>query len=306
MRYRAIISVLILISILSLAVCTKTSYAQAYIFGEEYFGNGIVKSAVTDSVPKWDTDFIGGLNGNEAAYSNWSNGGVNSLALTASTVFDTKYVSHRFGYYANVNLKYGQTEIQGFGLRKTDDLIQLKNQMNLFFNDHRYSGFISLSFLSQFDKGYNYPNDSTDVLVSRFMGPAYLKEGSGIAFQPVDYISFQGGFALQQTIVNDTTLSTRYGLKPHSRLLSEGGIGLGISFNKDIFKNVNFQSSMETFTSFIKPIRSTDVSFSNELTGKVNDFMNVNLQFQMLYNDDISKALQIKQILALGVNIRIL
>lgn len=306
MSYRAIISIIVLVSIFSLVLCTKIGYAQAYIFGEEYFHNGIIQPADSDSVAQWQTDFIGGLNGNEAAYSNWGNGGVNSLALTASTIFNTKYVSHRFGYYANVNLKYGQTKIQGFGLRKTDDLIQFKNQMNIFFNDHRFSGFLSLSFLSQFDKGYNYPNDSTDVLVSRFMGPAYLKEGTGIAYQPVDYISIQGGFALQQTIVKDTTLSTRYGLKPHSKVLPEGGIGIGISFDKDIFTNVTYQTSLETFTSFVKPIRSTDISFSNELTGKVNDFMNVNLQFQMLYNDDITKAVQIKQVLALGVNIRIL
>lgn len=290
----------------SLLMGSRFTYAQAYIFGEEYFHNGVIQPADSDSVPRWSTNFTGSLNGNEAAYSNWSDGGVNSLALTASTVFNSKYVSHRFGYNVDVNLKYGQTKLQGFGLRKTDDLIRLKNQMNLFFNDRRFSGFVSVSFKSQFDKGFEYPNDSTEVLISRFLAPAYLKEGTGIAFQPVDYFSIQGGFALQQTIVRDTTLSTRYGLKRHSTLLTEGGIGIGIDFNKEVFKNVTFHSSIETFTSFVKPIRSTDVSFANEITGKVNSFMNVNLQFEMLYNDDITKAIQIKQVLALGVNIQIL
>lgn len=306
MRYSRNKLTVALATAFTLLIGSNVTYAQAYIFGEEYFHNGVVQAADTDSVPHWSTNFIGSLNGNEAAYSNWSDGGVNSLALTASTVFNSKYVSRRLGYNALVNLKYGQTKLQGFGLRKTDDLIRLKNQINLFFKDRRFSGFFSVGFKSQFDKGYEYPTDTTDVLISRFLAPAYVKEGTGIAFQPVDYFSIQGGFALQQTIVRDTTLSTRYGLKKHSTILNEGGIGIGINFNKEIFKNVTFQSSIETFTSFVKPIRSTQVSFANELTGKINSFMNVNLQFEMLYNDNITKAIQIKQVLALGVNVQIL
>jgi hypothetical protein len=259
-----------------------------------------------DSLPLWDVNFVGGLNGNQAAYSNWSQGGVSSLALTASTLFKANYYSKWIGYKLLVNLKYGQTRLPGNDIRKTDDIININNQFNYFFTQDHLSFFGAVDFLSQFDKGYKYNDNAPNVLISNFLAPAYITESTGLAYSPVEFLSVQGGFALKQTVVKDTSLSLRYGLQRGRKFRSEGGISTAINVNLEIMKNVSLTTSFTSFTSFLKPLSSTDFSLNNELTGKINNFINANLQFAMVYNDDITKALQIKQVLSLGFNITIL
>lgn len=268
--------------------------------------NVTITKAKRDTVPKWDVSFVGGLNGNQAAYSNWAQGGVSSMAITASTLFNANYTSQWIGYKAVVNLKYGQTRLPGNDIRKTDDIISINNQFNYFFSQDHLSLFGAVDFQSQFDKGYKYNNNAPNILISRFLAPAYITESSGLAFQATKFLSVQGGFALKQTIVRDTSLSMRYGLRRGRAFRSEGGVSTALNLNLNVMKNVTLTTSFVSFTSFLKPVTSTDFSFNNELTGKINNFLNANLQFAMVYNDDITKALQIKQVLALGFNVRII
>ena len=55
-------------------------------------------STETPSVSIWKKSWVANLNGSQAQYSNWSGGGVNSVAATASTVFSAHYKKDKFGY----------------------------------------------------------------------------------------------------------------------------------------------------------------------------------------------------------------
>lgn len=259
-----------------------------------------------DSLPTWKVRFIGGINGNEAAYSNWSQGGVSAMALTASSLFNANYLSKWIGYKLMINLKYGETRLPGNEIRKTDDIISINNQFNYFFTQDNLSLFGAVDFLSQFYRGYKYHNNAPNELISSFLAPAYITESSGLAYQPTKILSVQAGFALRQTIVKDTSLSVRYGLKRGRAFQSEGGVSTALNLNLDVMKNVSLTSSFVSFTSFLKPITSTDFSFNNEISGQINDYLNANLQFAIVYNRDVTRALQIKQVLALGFNVRII
>ncbi|MDZ7690536.1 MAG: DUF3078 domain-containing protein [Balneolaceae bacterium] len=61
----------------------------------------------------WRYDWVGGFNGSQASYRNWSQGGVNTVSLTASTVLNMRYRKERFGYHLISNFKYGQARIEG-------------------------------------------------------------------------------------------------------------------------------------------------------------------------------------------------
>jgi len=261
---------------------------------------------IPDSLKDWHLHFVGALNGNQAAYSNWSQGGVNSFALTGATLFQAMYREQQFGYQMDVNLKYGQAQLQGKGLRKTDDMIKFDNQVDLYMNNPLYSAFVLVSFQSQFDKGFKYHDNAPNEFISSFLSPAYIQEVAGYSYQPADFFKAKIGFSFKQTIVKDTVLSTRYGLKPNHYLKSESGIYLGLQFQKTILPNVTLSSGFDSFTSFLKKITSTDIAWNNELIGQINKFMSADLQFSLVYNDDVTKALQVKQVLGLGVNITIL
>lgn len=297
----------VLLSILLVILFISPSLSYGQISAPTYAQTPIFDSPVSkDTVPDWQLQFIGSLNGNQAAYSNWSQGGVNSLAMTASTVFNAAYAEKKFGYQLGINLKYGQTRLQKHDIRKTDDQILMKNQINYNLTKKVLSLFGAVIFQTQFDKGYDYQKGPPYKLISRFFAPAYITESTGLLYRPVKYFSVQGGFGMKQTIIRDTTLSVHYGLRSGRKLMTEGGISLEVQFNKEIFKNVSLSSGFVSFTSFLKPFRSTDFSFANELSGKINSFMNADFQFVAVYNDNVTKAIQIKQVLALGLSFRFL
>ena len=263
---------------------------------------------VSDTLQGWDYSWVGGLNGSQAAYNNWSQGGVNTISVTASTVLNAKYRKDRFAYAFSTNLKYGKARLEGEETRKTDDKIAINNKFSYLFNDERWSAFANINFATQFDQGFDYDvADGEDpILLSSFFAPAYFTQVGGIAFNPVEYFTAEAGLALKETIVTDTDLSQRYGLDAGEKFRFEPGYSLALNFDKNIVSSVRLISTVETFSNLQESIKSTDITFSNELIGKINDYLNTSLQFVVIYDDDFSKKAQIKQVLSVGVSFSIL
>lgn len=260
---------------------------------------------VEDTLDGWMADWVADLNGAQAAYSNWSGGGVNTLSVTASTIFNLMYRDGPFSYAFATNLKYGQARLEGEETRKTNDRIAINNKFNYQFLNPHWSAFGNINFSTQFDKGFNYGSDPP-TLISNFFAPAYFTQIAGIAYSPADFFSTEAGLAMKQTLVNDTTLSDRYGLDPGEEFRFETGYALALNIEKTIFSNVRLISSVETFTNLQESLRHTDVHFNNEIIGKINDFMNMSFQFVMIYDRDFSREVQIKQVLSAGVSVSIL
>lgn len=263
------------------------------------------KVVVSDTLRGWQMDWVSGINGSQASYDNWSQGGVNTISVTASTVFNAKYRKGQFAYALGTNFKYGKSRLQGEGTRKTDDRIAVNNKFSYLFEDERWSAFGNINFSTQFDQGYDYAEEPP-VVISSFFAPAYFTQIAGISFQPEDYFTAEAGMAMKQTIVSDTDLSTRYGLEPGETFRFEPGYSLAMNFEKTVVSNVRLVSSVETFTNLQRHVDKTDVHFSNELTGKINDYLNMSFQFVMVYDSDFSRELQIKQVLSAGLSYSIL
>ncbi|MCG8372335.1 MAG: DUF3078 domain-containing protein [Balneolales bacterium] len=253
---------------------------------------------------EWYSTWIAGLNGSQSTFENWAAGGQNNVSATVFSRINGAYQKGRFKYGYVINLRYGITNIEGEESRKTDDRIATKHRIAYILNDaNTMNMFAQVSFVTQFYDGYDYSGEER-VRISDFMAPGYFTESIGYAYTPRDFISFEAGLALKQTIVTDDSLvvSPGYGIDPGENLLSEGGLNLGISFNKEILPNVNYNSSLETFNNLKKPVVSTDFAWANELTGRINSFMTASFTFEMIYDDDvIADELQTKQILGVGI-----
>jgi len=254
----------------------------------------------TPPVSLWNKSWVGNLNGSQAQYSNWSGGGVNSIAATASTVFSASYKKEKFGYKTDINLKYGQTRIDWDNVQKTDDLIRFSNKGEFYFSNEHWSAFALVDFKTQFDQGFNADN----ILVSNFFAPAFFQEGLGISYKPGEKFSAEAGLALKQTIVSDTSLSKYYGVDTGKSFRNEGGITIALKYKTPIMENTTYTGTLETFTNVqTHLINRTDFLFSNEVNGKINDFLSANIQFAIMYDRDFNNKLQIKQVLALGINV---
>lgn len=261
--------------------------------------------SVSDTLTGWSQELVTSLNGSQASYKNWSQGGVNTVSGTGALLFKLKHRNDRMGYGLITNLKYGQTRLGGDEVRKTDDLLALKTRISYTFDDPRVNGFGSVSFNTQFDKGYDYSGDDP-VLISKFMAPGYSKQLAGLSFDPADFISAEAGLGFKETFMADTALSTLYGLDAGESFRFEPGLNIAVNVEKEIFKNVLYSGGIQTFTNLQTSLDATDVTFSNELIGRINNNLNTTIQFVVLYDKDYSTALQIKQVLSVGFSYQLM
>jgi len=261
-----------------------------------------------DSLRGWKNSWSGRVNGSQASFSNWSQGGVNTISMTASTIFNAMFQSGRFSYTHSTDLKFGKAKIEDEGTRKTDDLIALRNKFNYEFSNPAWSVFGSVSLRTQFDEGFEYAasDDEEDILISKFFAPAYLTEIIGVQYKPVEYFNTQLGVTGKETFVRDTRLSTRYGLAPGESFGFEPGFSFLMNFDKTILTNVRYISSFETFTNVENDFSGTDIYFANELVGSINSFLNTSFQFEMVLDKDFSDEIQVKQVLSVGISVNFL
>ena len=264
--------------------------------------------SIPDTLNGWDQSWVASLNGSQAAYSNWSQGGVSSVSGTGSSVFSLLYRDGQFAYGFRTNLKYGQSRADGQGVRKTDDLISIRNRFTYTFEeDGSLSAYGVIGFKTQFDQGFDYGAKVAggDSLISNFMAPGYFNEGIGLAYAPSPSFIFEAGLGLKQTVISDGDLAPNYGLDQGDTFRSEGGLTTGINFEKQIAENILYSSSLETFTNFLIPISETDVAWGNELVGQINSIVSASFQFELRYDNDFSSEVQLKQVLSAGVSVNL-
>ncbi len=271
------------------------------MFQSDSLAKASIASEKPDSVKYWTKKWVLSLNGSQASYSNWSQGNNNSIAATGGNMFNATYKKDRYSYDVLLHFRYGQAKINGSEIRKTDDLFHIRNRVNHLLHATKYTAYFEVDFRTQFDAGY----DKNNVFISNFMSPGYLQETAGLGYKPVDYVQLQSGLTLKQTFVADTLLSRRYGVTSGKNFRSEGGFSVGASFKKNIAKNLTLNSNVQTFTNFLQSVEHTDVIFNNELSGKINSFMNTNIQFSLMYDRDFNKQIQVKQVLAVGLSFNV-
>ena len=264
---------------------------------------------VPDTLSGWDMGWEAGLNVSQAAYSNWSTGGVNSYNLNSFSRIRIMYQKDRFAYDFQVRTRYGQARVQEEGRRKTDDRIRIRNRFlyDLSQEDSEFKLFGNLNFETQFTEGFDYGggDEGQDVLISDFFSPAYFNQIVGLAYFPEDEFSVDAGLGLRQTVIRDTTLSERYGLDPGQQFRLESGVALGVNFETEIMEDIDYTVSIESFTNVFRPMRDTYVAFGNQLTGRVNDYVNVQFQLDIVHDPDFSRRLQLAQSFSAGVTVNI-
>jgi hypothetical protein len=252
-----------------------------------------------------------GANLNQGSFSsNWTGGGVNSVALGMFFNALSEKKKGKNSWRNDFQSQYGIVRNKGQQSRKNVDRIFFDTKYNRELTS-KWSLFANINFLSQFGSGYEYSSDPDSVnvkkKVSGILSPAYLTEAIGIEYRPVPYffIDFAPG-ALRQTIVVDKDLyvntpdQKNYGVPIGKRVRTEAAlIQMVANFDKDIAKSVNLKFRYLLFSSFKHPL-NIDNRLDAMLTAKVNKFVNVNLGAIVVYDEDQSDKIQFAQALSIG------
>lgn len=265
-----------------------------------------------DSMLSWTGDLVGTLRASQAAYRNWTGGGLSTLAMTLDVqgrlVGATTHWKQRY----DLRLTLGVIQQDTFAVRKASDRVRLKGVLK-----YRGAGFfetfnptLALDLRTQLIAGYNYEKDplglerTPPVEVSDFFAPATLTQTIGLTYDPGTWYTQRLSIGTKEVIVIERRLRPLYGLAPGTAVHVEAGVESTTRIRYRFSERVYFESTLGLFAAFNKDL--PDLIWENLLQLQFNGWLSVDLEMIALYDGEISQALQIKEVLAIGASIELI
>ncbi len=277
-----------------------------------------LKKVSSDTTAGWETGGMAAITFGHSSFTNWAAGGINSVSINGLSSMFAKYKKGNLTWDNNFDIGYGiqrQGNKENAEFLKTDDRIDVATKLGVKANDKLYYAAL-LNFKTQFTNGYNYPNDS--IAISSFLAPGYLLTAVGIDYKPTNALTvFIAPLTSKTTFVNNQTLADAgaYGVEAGKKTRSEFGGYIKTGLTKDIAKNINLSTKLDLFSNYLHNPQNIDINWELLLSMKVNKYLTVNINTQMLYDDDVTvpvdkdgdgisestgKRLQFKEILGIG------
>jgi hypothetical protein len=257
----------------------------------------------------WKKKLNFSLNLNQASFSsNWKAGGINAFGFNTLFNYKANYKEGRISWDNDIDLAFGFVNNSGLGYRKTIDRIYLDTKYGYDISKN-WALFTSLNFLTQFTKGYNYPDDDSEQLISDILAPAFITGAVGLEYHPVDYFKVRiAPLAPRVTIVQDPTRFTRtvgpqpYGVDSTETVRYEWlGFQLMAEFDKKIYENINLKWRYVMFANYeTLEARRLDHRLDLDLIAKVGKYINVGLGGILLYDYDQDTGAQLSQVFSIG------
>lgn len=251
----------------------------------------------------WQKALVGGLNLTQTSFDNWAQGGENSFAWQVNVNFKFVNNQEKFNWANAGKFTYGSTKIGSQEMRKSIDEIKLEtvytHKMATYLNP-----FVAATGETQFAPGYNYAAQPK-TQIAAFFDPAYFRESVGMGYKPNDVVQTRLGGAMKQTVTTSDNYPVNYADDPETtdkieKFKNEIGLESVTDVKWKLTETTLFTSKLELFST-LKAFDQTDVNWDNLVSVKVSKYFNVNFNFKLFYDKDISPKRQINQSIALGI-----
>lgn len=231
-----------------------------------------------------------GLNFSQVYLSNWAAGGQNSLSSNGLVSLFANRVKGKSSWDNTLDLAYGMLWQGDAAGVKTDDKIDFASKWGYQANqDWFYSALFN--FRTQFAPGYEDPFADDLVRISDFLAPAFSLAALGMDYKPSDnFTAFISPSTLKMTIVNDTTLSTNYGVAAGEMFRAEIGGYAKVQYTTELAENVSLMTKVDLFSNYLNNPQNVDVNWETLISMKINEYMSATISTQLIYDDDIAIA----------------
>jgi hypothetical protein len=288
-----------------------------------------------DTIRYWKLGGGFGMNFNQSSFTNWAAGGEDAISTTGLVNLFANYKKGHWTWDNNIDLGYGVMKSGGGPFRKNEDKIDLTTKVGRYAFKDRWYYSAMLNFKSQFDKGYNFPDDTT--VISHFLAPAFVIGSLGLDYKSKDesLSLFISPLTSKTTIVYNQDLADAgaFGVNPaaydsvasvyvlteHGDMVrSEFGGYIKLTFKKEVMKNVTYATKLELFSNYLENPENIDVLWENIITMKVNRLIAASITTNLIYDHDIpvpvtreqngvftkgtGPRLQFKEVLAIGLS----
>lgn len=262
---------------------------QTSLLNNNYFQHfSIANDSVAPKEKYWTFGGTASLNIGQVFYQDWAAGGTPSLSMTGLFKYSAIYKKNNTMWENTFETAYGLRHEKESRIprKKIDDRLEFttKGDLKMW---HNWSWSALINFKTQYDKGYNYVGDTTSVLISECMAPAYLTTSIGWTYTKPKWNVLISVFTGKTTIVtSDTILAlAKYGTEKVT-------LGLGsyvkFSYNADIMKNVNLTAKIDLFCDYLNGNNNNHKAYENDLS-KID--VNAEIFFKMKINKYLSTVL---------------
>ena len=263
--------------------------------------------AANNSKGLWTTEGYLSFNIGQGGSRNWAAGSEKFTLQTAAYFNFQATRKWRKNIWENtLDLSYALTNSSSTGFRKTDDKIDFVSMFR-----HRISKKNNVlgvgawfNTRTQFHDGYDY-TESPKKRISGIMAPGYLTLGPGfdirvnkaslfvsplaprlILFtnQPYSF-NYQGGVKPDGS--QEIPLSWHYNVDPVRKVRFELGALVSFKYKCEVAKNINYSTRADFFSNYVEDPQNIDVFWTNVLHMKVNNWLIVNYNFDLIYDDDV-------------------
>ena len=255
----------------------------------------------------WTTEGYFSFNVGQGGSRNWAAGSERFTLQTAAYFNYQATRKWRKNIWENtLDLSYALTNSSSTGFRKTDDKIDFVSMFrHQISKKDKVIGFGAwFNARTQFHDGYDY-TQSPKKRISGLMAPGYLTLGPGFDFrahkaslfvsplaprlilftnQPYSF-NYQGGVKPDGS--QEIPLSWHYNVDPERQVRFELGALVSFKFRSEVAKNITYSTRADFFSNYVDDPQNIDVFWTNVLHMKVNNWLIVNYNFDLIYDDDV-------------------
>lgn len=247
---------------------------------------------------------------NQAAFSNWVAGGINSVALTARADYEFNLKRGKNLWENRLLAGYGLRSEQEAKTTKVEDVIDLTSAYGYQIKQSNWYAAAALNIKTQFSKGYDYSKPEQSYL-SNFFSPGYLTFGLGVNYIPNDNFQLSiHPFTSRLTFVNDANvfdpnqdgvLTEAFGVEPGKSFVYQFGAYVGGRYKVKLMENILLDNRFGVFSNYLKDPQNLVLAYSAILDLKVNRFISTQVTADLFYDDNQIGKLQLKETLGVGI-----
>lgn len=264
-----------------------------------------VKSAEKDGWKKGGTLII---NLNQGSLSNWAGGGEqNTLGINGIFNYAINYRKGKNTWDNYFDLALGMQNATSYSkFRKTDDRIDITSKYGYQVAKKWYATAL-INFNSQALEGFDY-GTTTNTKISNFLAPGKLLLSLGMDYRPNEHFSlFISPLTTRWVFKKDPDFYTqaKFGVPALQKTYNELGAYLTAKYNAPLAKWATYTTRLDLFSNYKRNPQNIDVFFTNLLTMKFNKWLGTTISIDVVYDDDVIKKTQLKEILGIGLTVKL-
>jgi Protein of unknown function (DUF3078) len=264
-----------------------------------------VDSLKRGSMNVWIPTVVTGLNVSQIAFSNWAQGGSNAFTWNGTGSLGLGYRTGDWTFRNRCKLAYGRTRLAGQGYITNDNDLYLESVLSYDIG-WGTDPYLSNSVVTTVAEGYSYKTNSPTP-TANFFDPGYVTQSLGFTYNKLQSFVARLGVATQEVFTNKYRQYTDNPATPNvvEAFKFETGLESATQEKVSLAENINLSTGLRLFTRF-ESLDIWDIRWDNVITANVNSLINVNFNYQLIYQKDQSLATQTKEGLQVGMTYTIL